>query len=176
MNTGKLFVGAIVISAAIVGAAVYYLQVYAYYEPVSYTEADPMQLTTLATLAPEPLLIDGFEGIDAQSSPLRFRACFTTPHSIAMLTETFQTYPNPTPLNGPGWFDCYDAKTITEALETGEATAFLAEKNIHYGVDRVVAVFNDGRAYAWHQLNNCGETAYDGSPVGEECPPRPAND
>ena len=61
---------------------------------------------------------------------------------------------------------------IGEALETGEATAFLSEKNIHHGVDRVIAVFDDGRAYAWHQLNNCGDTDYTGSPRGEECPPR----
>ena len=31
--------------------------------------------------------------------------------------------------------------------------AFLSEPDIHPGVDRVVAVFGDGRAYAWHQLN-----------------------
>jgi hypothetical protein len=29
----------------------------------------------------------------------------------------------------------------------------LSEPEIHPGVDRVVAVFPDGRAFAWHQLN-----------------------
>ncbi|MGB5557763.1 MAG: DUF6446 family protein, partial [Paracoccaceae bacterium] len=160
MNTGKLLVGAIVIPAVIAGAMMYYLQVYAYYEPVP--AETPLTLTVIATGQPEPILTENFEGIDANSSPIRFRACFTTAQSIAMLTATYQTYPDPSPLTGPGWFDCYDAKTITEALETGRATAFLGEKNIHYGVDRVIAIFDDGRAYAWHQLNNCGETAYDG--------------
>ena len=172
MQTGKLLAGAIVIPALIAGAAVYYLQVYAYYEEVTYREDAPLRLTTLAGQTAEPILVDGFEGIDANSSPLRFRACFTTPQSMAMLTETYETYPDPTPLLAPRWFDCFDAETIGEALETGEATAFLSEKNIHHGVDRVIAVFDDGRAYAWHQLNNCGDTDYTGSPRGEECPPR----
>jgi hypothetical protein len=170
MQTGKILVGAIVISALAAGAAMYYLQVYAYYETVS--ASAPVTLTTIASDTPEPILTEGFEGIDANSSPIRFRACFTTPQSMAMLTETYQTYPNPTPLTGPGWFDCYDAGTITRALETGEATAFLSEKNIHYGVDRVIAIFDDGRAYAWHQLNHCGETDYTGTATGDDCPPR----
>ncbi len=39
MNTGKLLVGAIVIPAVVAGAAMYYLQVYAYYEPVPRRDA-----------------------------------------------------------------------------------------------------------------------------------------
>jgi hypothetical protein len=70
-----------------------------------------------------------------------------------MLSETYRLYDNPTPLNAPGWFDCFDAAAIGAALEKGEALAFLAEAEIRPGVDRVVAVFADGRAYAWHQLN-----------------------
>ncbi len=174
MQTGKLLAGAIVISALVAGAAMYYLQVYAFYEPVA---ADaPITLTGIVSDEPEPILVDNLEAIDATSSPIRFRACFTTRQSMAMLTETYEPYPDPTPLLAPGWFDCFDAEVIGEALETGEATAFLSEKNIHFGVDRVIAIFDDGRAYAWHQLNNCGETAYDGSPVGEDCPPREAAD
>ena len=46
------------------------------------------------------------------------------------------------------------AAAIGAALETGEAVAFLSQANSHPGVDRVVAVFPDGRAYAWHQLND----------------------
>ena len=39
-------------------------------------------------------------------------------------------------------------------------------------VDRVVAITEDGRGYVWHELNDCGAKAYDGSPTGEACPPR----
>ncbi len=34
------------------------------------------------------------------------------------------------PLNAPGWFDCFDADAIGEALETGEALAFLGSRDI----------------------------------------------
>jgi len=160
MNTGKIFAGVIVISALAVGAAVYYLQVYAYYDKVSYSDDPAMQgatqirLTSLATNEPEPILVEDFQGIDADSSPLRFRACFTTSQSQAMLTETYVTIEKPVPLNGPKWFDCYNAQDIGAALESGEAIAFLGENEIHDGVDRVVAVFPDGRAFVWHQLND----------------------
>ena len=73
--------------------------------------------------------------------------------SQAMLTETYRLYPPPTPLNAPPWFDCFDAPAIDRALRGGEAIAFLSEPDILPGVDRVVAVFADGRAYAWHQLH-----------------------
>ena len=154
MNMGKILASVIVISAIVAGAAVYYLQVYAYYDTVGAdTPAAEISLTLLDTDQPEPILIDNFEGIDADSSPLRFRACFTTSQSQAMLTETYQTFEDAIPLTGPNWFSCYDATEIGEALETGEAIAFLSERNILDGVDRIIAVFPDGRAFAWHQLN-----------------------
>ena len=103
---------------------------------------------------PEAIIAKDVTGIDGESSPIRFRACFTTPLSVAMLTETYRTYDGAEPLNAPGWFGCFDAAAIGKALETGEAVAFLSQADIHPGVDRVVAVFPDGRAYAWHQLND----------------------
>jgi hypothetical protein len=102
---------------------------------------------------PEAIVVNGIEGIDADSSPIKFRACFTTPLSLAMLTETYRDYVGAEPLVAPRGFDCFDAEAIGKALETGEALAFLSEPDIHPGVDRVVAVFGDGRAYAWQQLN-----------------------
>ncbi len=168
--TGKFLVGAIAVGALLVGAAMYYSQVYAYYEPVN----EPDNGITLTTLSgeQEPILVQDFEGIDATSSPIRYRACFTTPTSIEELTETFAIYEHAEPLTAPGWFDCFDAFAIGEDIETGQATAFLSEKNIEYGVDRVVAVNGKGQAFVWHQLNNCGEKTYDGTAVGEECPTR----
>jgi hypothetical protein len=70
-----------------------------------------------------------------------------------MLTETYRMYERAEPLVAPRGFDCFDAEAIGRALETGEALAFLSEPDIHLGVDRVVAVFGDGRAFAWQQLN-----------------------
>ncbi|MDA5093512.1 DUF6446 family protein [Aliiroseovarius sp. KMU-50] len=149
--SGKLLVIMIVASSLIFGAVVYYTQLYAYYEPVS---ADTeLRLTNVVTGEPEAVIYDQFEGIDSESSPLRFRGCFSTTMSLAMLTETFEIYEHATPLVAPDWLECFDAQAIGYALEDGDAIAFLGEKNIKDGVDRVVAVFPDGRGYAWHQLN-----------------------
>jgi hypothetical protein len=150
---GKFLGGFIVVTSLIAGAVMYWLQVYAFYTPVTFTPGAEILLTPIASDTPEPILAENITGIDADSSPLRFRACFTTPMSQAMLTETYRPYPTPVPLTAPGWFDCFDAAAIGAALESGDAIAFLSQSNIHPDVDRVVAVFADGHAYAWHQLN-----------------------
>ncbi|WP_420558627.1 DUF6446 family protein [Roseovarius sp.] len=169
---GKVIGIGIVMIALLAGAAMYYLQVYHFYEPVEATGTDDVRMVNLATGAPEPVLYEDFRAIDAASSPIRYRACFTTEMSQAMLTETYEMYEGAEPLTAPGWFDCFDAEAIAEELESGTALAFLGEKNIHYGIDRIVVVAEDGRGYAWHELNECGDKAYDGTVVGEECPPR----
>ncbi len=153
---GKLAVGFIVVTALVAGAAMYYLQEYAYYRPiVPASAAAVIRLQPVDGAAAEPMLITSdFQGIDADSSPLRFRGCFATPMTLAMLTETYRIYPDPTPLNAPSWFGCFDAARIGADLESGKAVAFLSEPDIHPGVDRVVAVYPDGRAFAWQQLND----------------------
>ena len=150
---GKIVGGFIVLVAAVAGIAVYWLQEYAFYDKASFQPGNEIKLTLIETGLPEPILADGVEGIDADSSPLRFRACFHTPLTQAMLTETYKMYDKAVPLNAPSWFGCFDAARIGEALEQGEAIAFLSQANIAPQVDRVVAVFPDGRAYAWHQLS-----------------------
>lgn len=150
---GKIVGGGIVVIAALAGAAMYWLQIYAFYEPARFEPGAEIRLTPIIGEIPEVILAENVEGIDATSSPLRFRACFHTPLSQAMLTETYRVYDEATPLVAPGWFDCFDAARIGRALETGEAIAFLSEPDISPGIDRVVAVFPDGNAYAWHQLN-----------------------
>lgn len=155
MSTGKILASFIVITAIIGGAAMYYLQVYAYFDKVEAdSPAAEMRLTLVGTDIAEPILAEYFEGIDANSSPLRFRACFKTTMSLAMLTETYQIVEDAEPLNGPDWFDCYNAQDVGAALEDGTAVAFLSEHNIKDGVDRIIAVYPDGQAFAWHQLND----------------------
>ena len=48
-----------------------------------------------------------------------------------------------------------------------------SQKRISYGIDRIVAIYPDGRGYAWHQINACGEVVFDGQPAPENCPPKP---
>lgn len=170
---GRLLAGVIVLCAVLAGAAMYYLQVYHFYEEVAAEGATDVQLTVRATGTPEPVLYENFTAIDADSSPIRYRACFTTPMSHAMLTETFALYEDAEPLTAPGWFDCYDAQAIGAALEEGRALAFLGLRDVTYGVDRVVAVTEDGRGYVWHQINRCGRIVFDGQPAPEDCPAPP---
>ena len=173
MTVARLAILGIAVTALIVGAAMYYLQVYAFYEEVNAEQVGEVQLVSLNTGAPEPILFENFKGIDSDSAPVRFRACFETPYSQAMLTETYETYPRAEPLVAPGWFDCFDAAAIGAALETGEAIAFLGVPDIRYGSDRVVAVMPDGRGYVWHQINPCGAAAFSGDPLPEGCAPAP---
>ncbi len=154
---GKLVAGSIVLTALIAGIGGYWLQEYAYYTPVAFQTGAEILLTPLTSPQPEAIPVKDIQGIDASSSPLRFRACFTTELTLATLTETYTVYDKPTPLNGPSWFSCFDAGKITDALASGEAVAFLSQANIvpavdKIEVDRVVAVFPDGRAFAWNQL------------------------
>lgn len=170
---GKILAGAILITALVAGAAMYYLQVYHFYEEVAVDGARDVVLTSLVTGAPEPVLYEDFRAIDADSSPIRYRACFTTSMSHAMLTETYEIYERAEPLTAPKWFDCYDAKAIGKALEEGSALAFLGQRDVTYGVDRVVAITEDGHGYVWHQINRCGEVVFDGQRAPADCPEPP---
>ena len=153
MNSGKIVGVGIVVFALIAGAALYYLQVYAFYDEIA-PDTEVVQLTSLVSGQPEEIIADGFEGINSTSSPIRFRGCFTTPMSQSLLSETYVSYDAAVPLIGPSWFSCFDAKIIGADLEAGIALPFLSQADIANGVDRVVAVYPDGRAYIWHQLND----------------------
>ena len=172
--TGRVVVIVILVAAVLAGAGLYYTQVYAYYARVPLPEGG-VTLTPVSGGPPEPIPATGFEAIDATSSPLRYRDCFDTDLSLATLTETFVIAEDAAPRVGPGWFACFDADDIGRALETGEAVAFLGAPNVSYGVDRVTAVFRDGRARSWHQINACGQRVFDGDPPPDGCPPPPAD-
>lgn len=172
MNVGRLFVIAIVVSALLTGASIYYLQVYAFYDEIPASGPSDVQLVPEGSDTPEPVAHADFRAIDADSSPIRYRACFTTdltPEDLAAYTP----YPEADPLVAPGWFDCFDADEIGAALEDGTATAWLSVPEVHYGIDRVVAILPDGRGVAWHQINACGAVVFDGAAPPDGCPPAP---
>ncbi|MEP2640779.1 DUF6446 family protein [Roseobacter sp.] len=166
---GKIVSSAILISSVAAGAALYYLQIYGFYDEVS-AQLDEVQLVSVVSDQPEPIRTGAIEAIDADSSPIRFRACFETPASLPMLTETYVGLDSVTPRNAPPWFECFDAAKIAAELAAGTALPFLGQKNVAFGVDRIVVITDDGRGYIWHELNDCGDKAYDGTIVGEECP------
>ncbi|WGH79081.1 DUF6446 family protein [Jannaschia ovalis] len=168
---GKFAVILIVLSAFAAGAGLWYAQTRGYYDrvdgPVTLTLAGPEGgLTTLPAT--------DVEAISSISSPLGFRACFQHQLALEALGREITVEPRPeaAPTIAPGWFDCYDAAYLGEMLATGEARAFTAYPNAAFGVDRIVALTADGRGWAWHELNDCGEKSYDGTVTGDTCPDR----
>ena len=137
-NKGKLVALAILLSGAIAGGLLWWTENYAYYEEVS-ADAVTITATTFDGVA-DPLPVADVEAIDADTSPLRFRACFTTPDQPCHDDRDLPALPGATPLNTPGWFDCYDAGALTRAMEDGTALAFLGEANFTYGFDRIVLI------------------------------------
>jgi hypothetical protein len=163
---------AILISALLAGAALYYLQVYAYYYEVTAEDVGGVQVIGQVNGEPIRLSFENFKGIDSDSSPIRFRACFDI--DLAEVDPSaFEAYEDAEPLVAPNWFDCFDAEQIGGDLEAGLAQAYLGVENVTYGIDRIVAIYPDGRAYSWPQINACGEVVFDGNPAPEGCPPAP---
>ncbi|WP_281983975.1 DUF6446 family protein [Thalassorhabdomicrobium marinisediminis] len=176
MNATRLAIVAIVGSAVIAAVLMYYQLVYAGYAELTQAEVGEIQLVSLVSGEPEPVLAENVKAIDTVKEGVRlsgaisFRACFDMVNSQAMLTETYVVAENAVPLTAPSWFDCFDAQEVGAALESGEAIAFLGQRNISYGVDRVIAVMPDRRGFAWHQLNPCGEAVFAGDDAPEGCP------
>ncbi len=166
----------LVLVALAAGAAMYWLQVYAYYRPVELgagaLSEGRVTITAETEAGPEELSPVGFEGIAADSSPIRFRACFELEDPSSLLSRA-RPAPDAVPLVAPGWFDCFDAAAIGADLEAGRATAILGQENVEYGIDRILAVYADGRAFAWDQINACGQRVFDGDPPPPGCPPPP---
>lgn len=165
--SGRLIGIVILATALLAGGAMYWLQVYAFYR-----EVPPDELALEVTLADGsrvPIEARQMRAITADSSPIRFRACFETDGLPADAAPA----PDAVPLNAPGWFGCFDAAQIGADLAAGRATAFIGHENIRYGIDRVIAVYPDGRGYAWQQINACGEQVFDGNPPPPGCPPPP---
>ena len=63
----------------------YYLQVYGFYAKVDLEQSKGISLVNLATLEPEKIEVVNFQGIDADSSPIRFRACFEIKQNFDIL-------------------------------------------------------------------------------------------
>ena len=170
---GKFLAAFIVVCAVGAGAGIYYLNEYAYYVEVELHPGLDVVLLPQDSEEGVAIAYEEFQAIDASSSPIRYRACFTTALTRDELAQSYTVLQQQIPRIAPGWFDCFDAEAIGAALEAGTATAFLSVKNIEYGVDRIVAVTDQGRGFVWHELNNCGKKAYDGTVVGETCPDLP---
>ena len=168
--SGKLLATFLVLAALVAGGAMFYLQVYGYYDRLSVTGPEDVVLTRLDGTT-EPVSHVDFQAIDSESSPIRYRGCFKTNVPITELAAHYQAAEEAVPLHAPFWFDCFDAEKIGEALEQGQAQAFMSIAHVTYGIDRIAAVFPNGQGVVWQQINRCGEKAFDGDPVPDGCPP-----
>ncbi|MGR3493909.1 DUF6446 family protein [Citreimonas sp.] len=167
MHAGKIVGLVLILSGLAAGIGMYYLQVFHYYEEAPIQ--DNVRLTG-SDGAPIDLPVRDFRAIDAESSPIRFRACFRTDASPGTLEA--ELYPGAIPRRAPFWFDCFDASAIGAAIDEGRARVFTGQRNREFGIDRVVAITETGQGYIWHEVNDCGDRAYDGSPLGTDCPAR----
>lgn len=139
--SGRLLMIAGALLLAAFAGALWYTQIYAFYEDLPETAE--------ITVADRSVAVQGFRGIDAQTSPIKLRACMTLdPEALAGLEPAVK----PVPLVAPHWFNCFDAREIGRALESGAAKAYLAAAGEFHGSERMLAVFDDGRAFMWRQL------------------------
>ena len=143
--------------SAIAGAGLWYTTNHSYYTEVT---ADSVILQGAAWPVAD------YRGIDAESSPLKRRACFVVDWDYVP-TDTHRN--DAEPLRAPYWFDCFDAETIARDIAAGRATVHLAARNEPFGFSSFVAQYPDGRAYLWRQLNACGQAQAGGGSVPEGC-------
>lgn len=141
------------------GIALWYYQNVAWYEEVT-------GLTEVSAYG-DAFPVTDYRGIDADTSPLKLRACFTVDWDYWPSDEFARIAE---PLTAPSWFDCFDARLITDDLRAGRATAILAAEGEPYGFDRYIAQYEDGRAYMWRQINACGNAVFKGDPLPADCP------
>lgn len=161
MNS-KVLISVFAVFTIIFGAALWYFQTRAYY----YDVTDVSEVMAYGDAFP----VSEYRGIDADTSPLKMRACFTVDWDY-WPSDEFKDIAKP--LVAPSQFDCFDAAEISSDLANDTATAILAQPNKPYGFDRFIAQYPDGRAYMWRQINECGEAAFGGDPLPEGCPPQP---
>lgn len=166
--SGKVIVVALVIFTAIFGGALWYFQTAAFYARVTdVTEID---------VQGHSLQVVKYQGIDADTSPLKLRACFRIRDGVAPdALAHFPRADDATPLVAPAWFDCFDAPALQAGIDAGPLRPIVAGANEPWGFDRIVATWPDGRGVMWRQMNRCGKAKFEGADLPEGCPPAPAD-
>jgi hypothetical protein len=142
VNGRRLVIGFVAFVTLFAGALVYF-QFFAFYERMD--RYPPL------VIGGQTVELEGFEGISAESSPLKLRGCFRVDPGVLAALPVAE---DPTPLTPPPWFRCFDAEAIQMAIDAGEADAFLLAADAPDGFDVMLAVFPDGRGYLWRQLSS----------------------
>lgn len=152
---GRSLVIGLVALTIVFAAALWWFQTRAYYQ-----RSDGATAIEIAGLS---LPVSEHAQIDATTSPLKLRACFrlSDPADLsraidaaAPLTAEARAAGVPLePLVAPGWFDCFDAKTLTGLADQPNTRIMVAARNQPDGFDLVAMILPDGRGWLWRQLN-----------------------
>jgi hypothetical protein len=127
--------------AALFGVVLVYMQYFAFYQRVEGVET--LRFGRYA------IPVAGYAGLDAASSPLKLRGCFTLdPAALDGLPPATEA----TPLTPPPWFRCFDAEALGHDLDTGAARAYRLAEDAPEAFDVMLAAYPDGRGFLWRQL------------------------
>ena len=144
-SNGTILAGGIVLVGTIFGAGMWYMQQRGYYQPVSGIET--------VTVNGQSFAVSGYEGADGTVTPLKLRGCFMLddPDGAIAAGEPFA---DAVPLTTPDWIECFDEEAILADLRAGSATGIMAGQDEGDGADLIMAIYPDGRGYAWRQPND----------------------
>ena len=142
--SGKLIAGGIVAFGAVFGVGMWYAQIYAYYEEVTGI--------TEVTVGGERFAVTDYVGINAPTSPLKMRGCFNFENPQAAIVAGKRAT-DAVPLKPPYWFECFDPEKIESDIDSGDAIPIMAGLDEGDGADLYMAIYPDGRAYRWRQVN-----------------------
>lgn len=110
-----------------------------------------LRATPIAQGDPEPLLIENAPIASYSTDAKFYFACFNTTMSFGLLSETYEIANDALPGQPLSEMACYDQGQIAQDVASGVALSLVGERNIIKGYDRIIAVYPDGRAFAWHQ-------------------------
>lgn len=142
--SGKMVAGGMVAVAAVFGIGMWYAQQRGYYDTVTGLDS--------VTVEGRAFAVSGYEGTDGSTSPLKLRGCFVLDDPAGALAAGVPA-PGAVPLTTPDWIECFDEDAILADLRAGRATAIMAGEDEGDGADLYMAIYPDGRGYAWRIAN-----------------------
>ena len=142
---GRSFIFVCIVFLFIFTLILFYFQNFAYYER--------LEVKNRLLIEKQMIEVTNYYGIDASSSGLKLRECFTVKDGSFDFKD-LKVYQNPAPLTAPFWFECFKAEILTKDLNTNKAVAFLSKKEEFDGIDKVIALYPDGTGFQWRQLND----------------------
>ena len=140
--SGKITVIFLIGTTFIFGVIFFYFQTFAYYKTVNMKQEIQVNKKIIK--------VNEYVGIRSDISKLKLRGCFqVNPTHL----DNFDTSNNASPLSAPFWFNCFDYKSIQSDIDKGLLKAYLAAENEAPGIDRYIAVYENGIGFEWRQLN-----------------------